>query len=75
MPGKKKPGPSVKDPEVYEEIRERRGRSEGTTAESTGRPESLRAGPWGGGWPGPEPCYHQMITEGSVASRRSRCRS
>jgi hypothetical protein len=23
MPGKKKPGPSVKDPEVYEEIREK----------------------------------------------------
>jgi hypothetical protein len=28
MPGKKKPGPSVKDPEVYEEIREQGGSKE-----------------------------------------------
>jgi len=28
MPGKKKPGPSVKDPKVYEEIREEGGSKE-----------------------------------------------
>jgi hypothetical protein len=28
MPGKKKPGPSVKDPKVYEEIREQGGSKE-----------------------------------------------
>ena len=28
MPGRKKPGPSVKDPKVYEDIRERGGSKE-----------------------------------------------
>ena len=41
----------ISAPAPRQPLAARRGRLEGTTAESTGRPESLRAGP-GGGWPG-----------------------
>src|SRR4029453_6634737 len=62
------PGRTTLDYEWYMSRAERSRRHWPQAAESTGRPESLTAVP-GGGWPGPEPCYHAMVTEGAVASR------